>query len=77
LASGKGFEPLFADSKSAVLPLDEPERYLRIENKEIGTLLKFLILASAGFEPATSRFEFLRSDPLSYEAVKLGGNGRT
>ena len=37
LAIAKGFEPLFTDSKSVVLPLDDPEN----------------VEKTAGFEPAT------------------------
>ena len=32
LASEKGFEPIFTDSKSAVLPLDDSERHLIVDN---------------------------------------------
>ena len=28
-AGGKGFEPLYTDSESAVLPLDEPPEWVR------------------------------------------------
>ena len=57
LAPEKGFEPLFPDPKSGVLPVG------RLRNLE----------APVRFERTTSGLENRRSDPLSYEAAKWKG----
>ncbi len=61
LASGKGFEPLFTDSKSAVLPLDDPEIIWRLRQD---------------LNPQPQDSYSCALIPLSYEALKNGEGER-
>ena len=53
MAGGTGFEPVLAESESAVLPLDDPP----FENGDIGTKLDYTPLSKITMD-ACQRFEY-------------------
>ena len=70
MASGKGVEPIFTDSKSAVLPLDEPERFnyeFEIMNYEFNPKSKWL---RQDLNLQLQESNSCALNPLSYEAEK-------